>query len=58
MTSKTFLRTFIKWIEIKGDEAIIRYTLPVSLRGETTDRVLVLPIVTPSPLGGINRQNF
>jgi DNA invertase Pin-like site-specific DNA recombinase len=58
MTSKAFLRTFIKRIEIKGDEAIIRYALPVPPRGKTTDRVSVLPIDTPSgPEGTIPRTD-
>ena len=52
MTSKAFLRTFIKRIEIKGDEAIIRYALPVPPQGKTTTRVSVLPIDTPSGEGG------
>ena len=54
ITSKAFLRTFIKRIEIKGDEGVIRYTLPVPPHGKTTDRVSVLPIETPSGAGGIS----
>ena len=56
ITSKAFLRTFIKRIEIKGDEGVIQYTLPVPPHGKTTDRVSVLPIETPSgPEGTIPR---
>ncbi len=53
VTSKAFLKTFIKRIEIRGAEATIRYTLPVPPYGETTDKVSVLPIDTPSGAGGI-----
>ncbi len=52
MTSKAFLRTFIKRIEIKGNEGVIRYTLPVPPHSKTTDVVSVLPIDTPSGEGG------
>ena len=52
ITSKAFLRTFIKRIEIKGDEAIIRYALPVPPQRKITDRVSVRGIYTPSGPGG------
>ncbi len=41
---KTFLKTFIKRIDIRGSEATIRYTLPVPPQARTSDRVSVLPI--------------
>ena len=33
-SSKQFLRTFVKRIEIRGSDAVIRYTLPVPPSGE------------------------
>jgi site-specific DNA recombinase len=47
-SSKAFLKTFVKRIEINGNDAVIRYTLPVPPTGEMRDRVSVLPIETPS----------
>jgi site-specific DNA recombinase len=52
-TSKAFLKTFIKRIEINGDKAVIRYALPVPPQGKTTDQISVLPITTPSGAGGV-----
>ena len=52
VTSKAFLKTFIKRIEIKGNVALIRYTLPMPTHGRTTDRISVLPIDTLSGEGG------
>ncbi len=57
-TSKAFLKTFIKRIEIKGNEATIRYTLPVSPQGKTSDTVPVLPIDTPSGDRGIRTPDL
>jgi hypothetical protein len=39
----------VKRITIKGNEAVIEYTLPVPPNNQTTDTVSVLPIV---PAGG------
>ena len=58
ITSKAFLKTFIKRIEIKGDEGVIRYTRPVPPHGKTTDRVSVLPIETPSGDRGIRTPDL
>ncbi len=52
-SSKSFLRTFVKRIEINGNDAVIQYTLPVPPAGETGDRVTVLPTATLSGEGGI-----
>ena len=58
ITSKAFLKTFIKRIEIKGNEATIRYALPVPPHCKTTDRVSVLPIDTPSGDRGIRTPDL
>ncbi len=58
-TSKTFLRTFIKRIEINRKEVTIQYTLPVPPQGRTVENVPVLPIDTSSgPLGTVPELLF
>ncbi len=49
--SKSFLRSFVKRIEINNNEAVIRYSLPIP-HGEDTQSVGVLPMVTPGGEGG------
>jgi predicted nuclease with TOPRIM domain len=46
--SKMFLKTFIKRIEVNGDDVTIQYTLPMPPQGKMVDRVSVLPIETLS----------
>jgi site-specific DNA recombinase len=50
--SKTFLKTFVKRIDIEGDKATIHYTLPVPPQGQTNETVSVLPMVTQTGEGG------
>ena len=45
--AKSFLRSFVKRIEIRENEAVIEYTLPIPSNGHRTDTLSVLPIVTP-----------
>jgi site-specific DNA recombinase len=52
-SSKAFLKTFVKRVEINGNDAVIRYTLPVPPNGDMKDKVTVLPIDTPGGVGGI-----
>ncbi len=56
--SKAFLRTFIKRIEINGNEVTIRYTLPIPPQGNSTDEILVLPMETPSGDRGIRTPDL
>ncbi|MBI4333058.1 MAG: recombinase zinc beta ribbon domain-containing protein [Chloroflexi bacterium] len=48
--SKTFLRSFVKRIEVNGNKATIRYKLPMPGNGNKGQSVEVLPIDTP---GGV-----
>lgn len=56
--SKAFLKTFVRRIEIKGDQVTIRYTLPVPPHGGTSEKLGVLPIDTPSGAGGTIGRTF
>ena len=50
--SKTFLRTFIRRIEINKKQAVVHYTLPIPPKHGKQQSVEVLPIVTPGGEGG------
>ena len=50
--SKTFLRSFIKRIEIDKGQAVVHYNLPMPY-DEETQAVGVLPMVTLGGAGGI-----
>ena len=51
---KSFLRSFIKRIEINGNEAVIHYRLPLPQKiGKAEGVSEVLPMVTPGGAGGI-----
>ncbi len=50
--SKAFLKTFVKRIEVNGEEATIQYTLPVPPTMGTMEKVTVLPIETLGGEGG------
>ena len=51
--SKTFLRSFIKRIEINKSEAVINYSIPVPQYGSVKQSVGVLPIDNNGGAGGI-----
>jgi hypothetical protein len=50
--SKTFLRSFIKRIEIDKSQAVVHYNLPMPPEGKMRESLGVLPINTPSGEGG------
>ena len=58
VTSKAFLKTFIRRIEINGNEARVSYTLPMPPHGKTSDKISVLPIETPSGAEGIRTPDL
>ena len=47
--ARAFLRSFVKRVDVDGDVATIRYTLPLPPEGSRIDSVTVLPTIT---LGG------
>ena len=50
--SKSFLRSFVKRIEVSADQVRIDYKLPLSARGANKEVTEVLPIVTLGGEGG------
>ena len=58
MESKSFLRSFIKRIDISRSQGVIHYNLPVPPHGEETQLVGVLPIDTPGGDRGIRTPNL
>ena len=50
--SKSFLRSFIKRIEIDGENAKVHYILPMPPDGKTRESLEVLPMVTSGGEGG------
>jgi site-specific DNA recombinase len=50
--SKAFLRSFIKRIEVNGNQVTVGYKIPLPVRRGSKEATEVLPIVTPGGEGG------
>ncbi len=56
--ARGFLRSFVKRVNVDGDVATIRYTLPLPPEGSRTDFATVLPTVTLGGAGGTRTPDF
>ena len=56
--ARAFLRSFVKRVDVVGDAATIRYTLPLPPEGSRIDSVTVLPTITLGGAGGTRTPDF
>ena len=42
---KSFIKSFVKEVVVTGDEALLKYTIPLTSKGETEERLGVPRIV-------------